>query len=84
MEFPTIGFIGLGAMGFPMAQRLITQLPTTTFHIYDADASNLQRFLDHHTTSPTTASRIHASSSAAEVTSPSVSRTVPILYAVFN
>ena len=40
----SIGFIGLGAMGYPMVQNLLKKLPSTTpIYIYDIIAEALQR-----------------------------------------
>jgi ornithine cyclodeaminase/alanine dehydrogenase-like protein (mu-crystallin family) len=40
-----IGFIGLGIMGYPMAQNLFAKLPNeTTLRIYDISKELLQKF----------------------------------------
>jgi 3-hydroxyisobutyrate dehydrogenase len=51
----SIGFIGLGTMGFPMASQLRKKLPDTPMFIYDVDVSATSRFLDAHPLTPTTA-----------------------------
>lgn len=43
----TIGWIGLGAMGFPMALRIARCAePGSVLYIYDIDASAMDRFVD--------------------------------------
>ncbi|KAF9071672.1 NAD binding domain of 6-phosphogluconate dehydrogenase-domain-containing protein [Rhodocollybia butyracea] len=42
----TFGWVGLGAMGFPMAGRLLKNLPTSCeLFIYDVDAAAVQKFI---------------------------------------
>jgi 3-hydroxyisobutyrate dehydrogenase len=42
-----IGFIGLGAMGFPMAEQLATKLPsTTTIIVYDVVESAINELVE--------------------------------------
>lgn len=46
VTLPTrFGWVGLGAMGYPMAGRLRRKLPeTSTLWIYDIDAASMARF----------------------------------------
>jgi 3-hydroxyisobutyrate dehydrogenase-like beta-hydroxyacid dehydrogenase len=46
-DFPNaFGWIGLGAMGFPMALQLRAKVPTRTIlYIYDVDAGAMERFV---------------------------------------
>ncbi|KDR74990.1 hypothetical protein GALMADRAFT_226639 [Galerina marginata CBS 339.88] len=48
IEFPkTFGWIGLGAMGFPMALQLRKKIPRESLlYIYDVDHSAMQRFVE--------------------------------------
>ncbi|KAF7298218.1 hypothetical protein HMN09_01043700 [Mycena chlorophos] len=39
-----LGWIGLGAMGWPMAQQLLFKNPAATFYIYDVDRTLLVEF----------------------------------------
>jgi 3-hydroxyisobutyrate dehydrogenase len=32
---PSIGFIGLGVMGFPMVSNLVEKMPDSAFYIFD-------------------------------------------------
>jgi 3-hydroxyisobutyrate dehydrogenase-like beta-hydroxyacid dehydrogenase len=40
-----IGFIGLGVMGFPMAENLKQKTPNSTMYIYDKDERAVARLL---------------------------------------
>lgn len=40
-----IGFIGLGAMGYPMAFNLATKLPNTTLYANDVYPDHIKRLL---------------------------------------
>jgi len=43
MIFRSVGFIGLGLMGFPMLENLIQKLPDTThFFVYDVSAAAVE------------------------------------------
>lgn len=44
-----LGFIGLGAMGYPMASQLISKSPKgSILHVYDVSENALQSFLNSH------------------------------------
>lgn len=41
----SIGFIGLGVMGYPMAQNLLSKLPpASNLYIFDVSRDTLRRF----------------------------------------
>lgn len=64
----TIGFIGLGAMGYPMVARILQELPdTVALHVFDVNASVIEEICNE---SP---KRVTAGSSAKDVTDKSVS-----------
>jgi 3-hydroxyisobutyrate dehydrogenase-like beta-hydroxyacid dehydrogenase len=44
----TIGFIGLGQMGYPMASNLITKLSPTKFIVHDYAFANAEKFKKEH------------------------------------
>nr|GAT57670.1 predicted protein [Mycena chlorophos] len=39
-----LGWVGLGAMGWPMAQQLLSKNPASTFYIFDVDRTLLDKF----------------------------------------
>jgi len=50
-EISSIGFIGLGLMGLPMAENLIKKTPETTkFFVYDVVEDALNKFCNEHLT----------------------------------
>lgn len=68
MSYKTVGFIGLGVMGLPMATNLVNKLPKhISFMIFDlaSDPVNQLCALDK--------SRVHACGSCREVAKKSVS-----------
>lgn len=41
----SVGFIGLGTMGFPMAENLISKLPAKSkMFVYDVSVESVERF----------------------------------------
>ena len=48
-KYSTIGFIGLGVMGYPMCENLIKKVPETTkFYVFDVVESALERISSNH------------------------------------
>lgn len=49
MTFSTVGFIGLGTMGYPMCENLIQKLPSSTrFFVYDVSQPSVDRLRTAH------------------------------------
>lgn len=49
IEYSTIGFIGLGTMGFPMCENLIKRAPECTkFFVYDVLTEPVQHLIRDH------------------------------------
>ncbi len=68
ITYDAIGFIGLGAMGFPMAQNLAKKLPSSTqLHVFDVANDAMERL------SEESGDRVSACHSAKEVAEKSVS-----------
>ncbi|KAK0361363.1 hypothetical protein LTR91_001930 [Friedmanniomyces endolithicus] len=58
-----IGWIGLGAMGYPIATNLLKKMsPDTQFHVYDVVQASVDKFVEDG------AGRVHACMSSKEVT----------------
>ena len=70
--YSTVGFIGLGTMGYPMVENLAQKLPAEAkIYVYDVSADALDRI------TASFPNRVYASSSAKEVTEKSVSKRRP-------
>lgn len=68
INYDAVGFIGLGAMGFPMAKNLATKLPASTqLHVFDIVDDAMKRLSDD------AGDRVSACHSAREVAEKSVS-----------
>lgn len=53
-EYSTIGFIGLGTMGYPMCENMVKKLPEKTkFFIYDVAQESLNRLCKNHSSQVT-------------------------------
>lgn len=70
-----VGFIGLGAMGFAMAENLASKLPRgSKLFVYDISKDTMDKFVAQHPDSAV------ASGSAKEVTQNSVSGELSLLH----
>lgn len=68
VEFKSVGFIGLGAMGGPMADHLANKLPEQVqIHVFDVSESVVQDICQRHF------DRVQKSKSARDVADQSVS-----------
>lgn len=66
-SFDSIGFIGLGIMGFPMLENLIQKLPNDMrYYVYDVSTPAMDAFCAQHPT------KVHACANAREVADKSV------------
>lgn len=64
-----IGWVGLGIMGYPMADNLLKKLsPDTHFHVYDVSHESIDRFVGGDV------DRVHPCASSKEVADKSVRR----------
>lgn len=69
-EIQSVGFIGLGAMGLPMAEQLLQKLPPSIpLHVYDVVPTGIDK-LAKHEAAP---GRVHARDNSKAVTDSCVS-----------
>lgn len=67
MAFDTVGFIGLGAMGYPMAKNLTMRLPESAkVFVFDISAEAVEQL------SSKMGSKVHACQNARDVAEKSV------------
>jgi 3-hydroxyisobutyrate dehydrogenase len=66
-NYTTIGFVGLGVMGYPMVENLAQKLPSDAqIFVYDVSSATLDKIAAAYP------NRVHVCSSAKEVTDSSV------------
>lgn len=78
-----LGWVGLGAMGFPMADNLLRRIPTLdTLYIYDVDQRAIDHFMVKSARESAREDRVVVAKSAREVSEKSVRSTycVQILF----